>query len=1136
MSALPGIEGSLFPSRYLLDALAGSAATSSGHERFDLARRRRHLETWWQRVALTCGPATGLRALFDLVALPLAGALGFRTRDVSFERARARVRLESPDATPVGLVILPWATHRSAAWRDVVETARAMRAHWCFLLAPPFFSLVDARGHALRHSADFTLPDVFDHESFPRFWAIACARAFDAPAEIDALVAAAARFQDSVRTDLQDGVLEALAAFGRVLNPRAPVDEALTLVYRLLFLLFAESRDLVPRSHPIYGRAYAVGTLARAALEPVRADGLWHGLAAVTRLSRVGCRLDDLIVRPFNGRLFARSSAPSLETGPRRARPTPLTSLRDDAMQRALVALCTRRGRAGREHISYADLGVEQLGAVYERVLDVEPYVERTALHVGRNADRNSALATTTPYATRATRAHSLRRKQTGTFYTPQPLAEYVVRRTLAPLVCAASTDAILALRVVDPAMGSGAFLVAACRYLAAAYERALIDEGRCAATDLDDHERANIRRLIAERCLAGVDANPVAVQLARLSLWLTTLSRGKPLGFLDHRLRVGNSLVGASPADFGRLRSRRGRAGAAAAMLPLFEAAGLEDSMRLATRPLLDLATRPDDTVGDVRAKEAVWSRLAGAGSPLEPWRQAADLWCARWFTASPASPAELRAALDAILKGDTTLSGASLTRRLASARDAAGAHGFFHWPLEFADVFYDEIGRPRARAGFDAVIGNPPWEMLRNESRAKSDGTPGPPSDRAPALPSDGASGLQTRGSRQLMKFIRESGLYPSCDRGHLNLYQPFLERALSLTRPGGRAGLILPWGLAADDGAVALRQKLVDEAGLDTIVGLDNAGGLFPIHRGLRFAVIVANPGAGARGIRARFGVRTAAEIDELPDRDEAPDGTAYPIRLSGGRLRAIGGRMQRIPDVRHPLDLALLERLSLAHPALGDASGWGAEFGRELNATEDRASFGTRGLPVVEGKHLSPFVVDASAAACRIERRDARRLLPDLRFDRARLAYRDVSGVGNRVSLIAAVIPAGVVTTHTVFCLRTDVPLERQHFLCGLFNSYVLNAVVRLLMGGHVTTSLIESLPVPLWTGDAAQRRIGRLARERSQPYGELHAAVARLYGLDPEMFAHVLRGFPLVPIEERQRTLRAFSDSDRGDQL
>jgi hypothetical protein len=706
---------------------------------------------------------------------------------------------------------------------------------------------------------------------------------------------------------------------------------------------------------------------------------------------------------------------------------------------------------------------------------------------------------------------HSVRRKETGTFYTPQPLAEFVVRRTLAPLVAGATPDRILALRVVDPAMGSGAFLVAACRYLAGAYERALIDEGHMAATDFDEDRRTAIRRLIAERCLAGVDANPLAVQLARLSLWLATLARGKPLGFLDHRLRVGNSLIGASPDDLARITSMgRGRTGSHPG-LPLFEMETLEHDLRQASIPLRELAGRSDETVRDVREKEALWSRLSNTRSPLEPWRTACSLWCARWFwpRGSPPSPAETRAAIDALLRRDRTLAGTHLAGWIDAARSIGDGHQFFHWPLEFADLFYDDSGAPREAAGFDAVIGNPPWEMLRNDGDT----------ERAAAS--------------ALVRFIRESGLYPCCGQGHLNLYQPFLERALSIAHRGGRVGLILPWGLAADDGAAALRKRLVEGSRVHTIVGLDNIHAIFPVHRGLRFLVLVASPVGATGEIRARFGVRTVDEIDDLPAREESLDRTADPIRLNARVLGTVGGRALRIPDARDPPLLAFLQRLMERFPPLGKPDGWAAEFGRELNATEDRDAFGRNGLPIIEGKHISPFVALTDAAAHRIDRARACERLPGRPFERARLAYRDVSAVTNRLSLIAAVVPRDVVTTHTLLCLRTSAPRVRQHFLCALFNSYVLNAVVRMLMGGHVTTSLVESLPVPEWTGDATQRRIAaiacRLARGSPAPdlHAEVQASIARLYALDSQTFRAVLDTFPLIPGQERDRALQRF---------
>jgi hypothetical protein len=187
-------------------------------------------------------------------------------------------------------------------------------------------------------------------------------------------------------------------------------------------------------------------------------------------------------------------------------------------------------------------------------------------------------------------------------------------------------------------------------------------------------------------------------------------------------------------------------------------------------------------------------------------------------------------------------------------------------------------------------------------------------------------------------------------------------------------------------------------------------------------------------------------------------------------------------------------------------LGDPNGWGVRFGRELNATDDRGSFGATGLPVIDGKHIAPFAVRVDETTRRIEPAEAARLIPDRRFAHSRLAYRDVSAATNRFALIAAIVPAHVVTTHTLFCLRTIVSRQRQDFLCALFNSSTLNTIVRMLMGGHVTTGLIESLPIPNWTGDDRQVRIATLGQRLSvapldsDAKEELDAVVAQLYGL------------------------------------
>ena len=1106
IGGLPGISGSLLPNRYL-EAGVGDALT----DRPLPPSAERALRAWWRRVEADCGPASSVRSLFDIAAMPLFALLGFRARDACIGRDVVHAQLETRHGVSVALAVLPWARRAPSAWRSVA--AHGAGAHWAFVLSPPFLSIVDLRGRASRHSVDLAFPAALDDRSIDRLWLLAEARAFESadatPASpFSRLVSAAARFQDAVRADLQTGVLDALTALtpeiARRRQPResAGFHEALTLVYRMLFLLFAESRDLVPRSHSVYGRAYSIGTLCRLAVRGGRdVAGLWEALAAITRLSRTGCRADDLIVRPFNGQLFARASAPSLEAGREsRYRPAARPRHEDNALARALTALGTRRGQAGHEEIAYADLGVEQLGAVYERVLDVNPCSPAThakALPHGR---------------------HSAQRKQSGTFYTPQPLAEYIVRRTLAPLVAGATSDQILHLRVVDPSMGSGAFLVAACRYLTTAYERALIAEGRCAETDLDDRVHADHRRSIAERCVAGVDLNPIAVQLARLSLWLTTLSKGKPLSFLDHRLRVGNSLIGASPDDLWRTSSARVSQPVPVVELPLFDALGLEDTMRIATERVLDLLRTPDATVADIKSKEALWAELSGGRSPLGSWRVACSLWCARWVWANQPTPVgltapsdqELRAALDAILRRDRQIDTAHLQRWLSTSERIASSLSFFHWPLEFPDVFFSADGGVRPSPGFDAVIGNPPWEMLRQDDRADA-----PASDRSADL-----------------TFVRRSGLYRRCGRGHVNLYQPFVERCLSIARAGGRVGLVLPWSFAVDDGTAELRREVLDRCRIDAIVGLDNAVGMFPIHRGLRFAAVTLtkSPPSSAT-IRARFGVRGADEIDALPDIDDGDDARTW-MRLDRIFLTTVGGPARRIPDIRRPTDVSWLRRLFTELPALGDARGWQAAFGRELNATDDRRWFGATGLPVLDGKHILPFMADVAASRRRIQPDDAARQLPHRRYTRARLGYRDVSGVGNRLSLIAAMLPPGVVTTHTIFCLRSQIAVERQHFLCALFNSFVLNAIVRMLMGSHVTTSLVSSLPVPVWTGDALQRRVAALAasladQNKASNAAELQALVCVLYGLDAATFASILDTFPLVPPAERRAALEAL---------
>ena len=436
----------------------------------------------------------------------------------------------------------------------------------------------------------------------------------------------------------------------------------------------------------------------------------------------------------------------------------------------------------------------------------------------------------------------------------------------------------------------------------------------------------------------------------------------------------------------------------------------------------------------------------------------------------------------------------------------DLARQHQFFHWTLEFPEVFADALGKPRVDAGFDAVVGNPPWEMLRAE---------------------DGAT---VAGVRHLFAFARESGLYTPGD-GHVNLFHLFVERALDLLRDGGRLGFITPWGLLGDTGAAAVRRRLIERADIDAAVVFENRRAVFPIHRSVQFLVTTATRGRRTSAIRVRPACVDPDVLDEIDDMGAPP--CAFPVTLTPEALARLAPRDLACPSVRDADDLARLLRLAAAFPPLSDPSGWGVRFGRELNATEDRHRFvpGKAGFPVVEGKHLAPFAVDLDATTLALPKEAACRLRGAASAVRPRLACRDVASPANRLTLIAAVLPAGVVSTHTVHVARPALDADARDVLCGLLNSFVANWFVRHWVTTHVTAALIQRIPAPRpGVGSPAFGRIRGLARRCAREgldgdaYVDLQVECARLYGLDRADLAGILDSFPLVDGSVRARVL------------
>jgi len=969
----------------------------------------------------------------------------------------------------IGLVVAPWGEPLHRHWRTAVANAMRRRARWCVLFNGTALRIVDGgRPHSSRFT-EFDLDAAHDGEALAATLRFVTGHI----GSLDALIQESDEHGVAVCRSLRDGVLAASSDMLNALARRAhrapeldtALDQALTIVYRVLFLLFAESRGLVPVWHPVYRRSYSIDALVTKATRGNDARGLWDALRAIARLAHAGCRAGDLRVTPFNGRLFSPARTPLAER----------RDLDNERARQAIVSLATRAsaGGASRERIAYRDLGVEQLGSVYESLLDYKPSAHPIALVPGSGI-----------------------RKSTGTFYTPQPIADYLVRATLRPLVDEARPEELLALRIVDPSMGSGAFLVAACHYLAHAYEAALVRDGACVPGDIGESERASFRRIIAERCLYGVDINPMAVQLARLSLWLTTLAADRPLTFLDHRLRTGDSLLGAW---LDRLRAApshaRRRPSDDDSAPRLFDDSGVERTLRDVLPVRFSLELTPGDTLEQVRAKERALTALERRDSALSRWKRIADVWCASWLQDGDGDipAAAFSALMDQVLAGRGSLPAHLAERYLRRTSDVAVARRLFHWELEFPEVFFDAQGGRLGRPGFDAVLGNPPWEVVRGDAPSR--------------------------------RFHRLSGIYSASVTGHGNLYQLFAERAVALLRHGGRLGLVLPSGLATDHGAAPLRRRLLRDCDVDALVGLDNQSGVFAIHRSVRFLLTTATKGAATSSIACRLGEPDVSSLDAAAGEPPASS-SWFRVRLTPAFIQRVSGDALTIPDLRSAIDVAIADRAAALFAPLGSDAGWAIRFGRELNATDDRPHFGARGLPVVDGKHIEPFRAHTASCQRFISAAKARELLPAASFERARLAYRDVASATNKVTLIAAILPAGCVSTHTLFCLRDRLPPASQWFLCGVFNSLVVNYLVRMRVTTHVTTATVARLPIPPpGHRPSVEREIAALARLLSRRYdlfawAELQAHAARLYQLTPAEFAHVLETFPLIPSNDR----------------
>ncbi|MBE0608465.1 MAG: N-6 DNA methylase [Dehalococcoidia bacterium] len=596
--------------------------------------------------------------------------------------------------------------------------------------------------------------------------------------------------------------------------------QLLRVVYRLLFLLVAEERDLIfptgpsaeGRGREIYNEHYSVSRLReRLRLDrgDNRHDDLWRAQRVAFDLLRAGNA--NLGLPALGGGIFDTRMCPDLEAG----------QLRNDALKAAVRGLSLAPTKSGYRRINYRDLDVEELGSVYESLLDEQPSLR---------ADGTRAQFTL---------ASGGERKTTGSYYTPSVLVQELLRSALDPVIqqaLASAPDipgkraALLDLAVCDPACGSGHFLLGAARRIGRELARLASGEHEPDPAVL----RHSIREAITH-CVYGVDLNPLAVDLCRLALWLEGHEPGRPLGFLDHHIKCGNSLVGATAEliekgiptaafepvegdskDVAKDVKKQNRQELEKPQLRLFETAGLEPAGPSAAeaKEARAIAEFEEDAPEDVLLKEEEYGEFA---AKLAHKKRAADLWTAAFFwplrDESPAPPTQ--STLLHHRAGRTQEMGNAFERQLARVIEEVRP---FHWELEFPEVFDERKG------GFDCMLGNPPWEKVKLSDK-EFFATRAPEVANAPNAAArkrlieqmereDPGLGLAYEEARALAErtsfYLRQGGRFPLGGAGDVNYYVVFAELLSDLVSRRGQSGILCPSGIATDDTTKALFGK--------------------------------------------------------------------------------------------------------------------------------------------------------------------------------------------------------------------------------------------------------------------------------------------------------------------------------------
>jgi len=755
-------------------------------------------------------------------------------------------------------------------------------------------------------------------------------------------------------------------------------EELLRLVYRFIFLATVEDRrdrgtgerlvfapDASDEAKARYLAGYSLTWLRDRAVRRSQHDrhaDLWQALSITFRALGTG---EPALGLPALGGLFDTEQCPHLDSA----------QLDNRHLLAAVFQLGWFRADGGLSRVNYRDMGPEELGSVYESLLELVPDLQGLASPV------TARLAFVGDDETDASTKGNTR-KLTGSYYTPDSLVQELIKSALEPVIAQTvkanperPVEALLALTVCDPACGSGHFLLSAARRLAddVALHRAAAEREGGAPTPAD--YRHALRDVVGH-CLYGVDKNPMAIQLAKTALWLEAYSPDRPLSFVDHHLRVGDALLGVLDPKVledgipdEAYTALSGDDKAVVSALKKQNKADLKSWRQIAGGDLLTQAglaaqavsieTLDDDTPEHLAAKRQAWAKAQNQAQHSS-FARLADTYVAAFLSPKQAGTGDtvpLSGYLWSVLSGQAPK---------AEVEDAAQAlcrqHGVFHWWLAFPQV--------AAKGGFSVMLGNPPWEQLQLSDEEFF-------AARAPSVASlagekrkKAIADLQysspwlweefnaaKRQNDAANQYFRASGRFPLAAYGKLNTYALFSEAFLQAVSQTGRAGFIVPTGIATDDSTKQFFEA-ISRGRLISLLDLRTGPGLFSEIGHQRFKFCLLTLGAAPRAEFAFF----ALQVEELADPRRR-------FTLAPDDFALINPNTRTCPVFRSQRDAELTKKLYRAAPVLiaeaaidedgklqrPEVNLWGISFSQGLfNMTSDSGLFAD--LPAAAGQFV------------------------------------------------------------------------------------------------------------------------------------------------------------------------------------